>query len=179
MLPVVNFLPWRRLRQRRSARRWACAFLLTALVIAASGIAWQGQAALRFHRAALWQHSDGEIAAALDGAKKPLQLRQQQWRQAQARASRQQNTRLWRDTLLALAERLPPQAWLTELRWQQERLTLSGLAGSFSALREMELRLQGVVGFALQPAGAMARDTQGRWRFHYQLNREHNDGLQP
>jgi len=178
MPQVVNFLPWRRFRRQRSARRWIAAFIMSALIIAAIGTAWRGLAALDFHRAALWRQSDGAIAAALAAAREPWQLRHQQWQQAQARLARQQNTRAWRQTLLALAERLPPQAWLTELRWQQNRLTLNGLASTFSALGELELRLRGMTGFHLQPPGVVARDQQGRWRFHYQLNREDGDDLQ-
>lgn len=178
MPQVVNFLPWRRLRRQRSARRWGIAFLITALITVAIGTAWRELAALSVQHAALWQQSDGAIAAALVGAEKPLQLRAQQWRQAQARMQRLQSTLAWRRTLLALAERLPPQVWLTELRWQQKQLTLAGLAGAFSALRELEQSLRSAAGLQLQQTGAMARDPQGRWHFNYQLIREEDDGLQ-
>lgn len=174
---VVNFLPWRRLRRQRSARRWGTAFLLTALVMVAFGITQQRLAALSIHRAALWQQSDGAIAVALVGAEKSLQLRAQERQQAQARMQRQQRTLAWRQTLLTLAELLPSQAWLTGLRWQQNRLTLSGLAGTFNALRELERQLHGVAGFRLQQSGAIARDPHGRWRFDYHLTRDADDAL--
>lgn len=174
MQQVVNFLPWRRDLRRRSARRWAAIWLITALAVAALGVACQWRAAPAFYHAALWQHSDETIAAALAAAEKPLQLRHQQWQQAQARLLRRQNTGAWRETLLALAESLPAQAWLTELRWQQNRLELSGLAGTFGALSALERQLQTMAGFRVQP-GATARDAQGRWRFHYLLTRESDD----
>lgn len=175
MQPVVNFLPWRRQKRLRCIRLWCAVFIATAVVIVPGGALWRASAVAGLRQATLWQQSDAALLAGLHAAEQPLQLRHQRWQQEQAQRLRLQRTEAWRQTLLTLAENLPPNAWLTALRWQQNQLEITGLAGSFNALSELEQRLQKTAGFQLQPAGTVERDAQGRWQFHYQLNRERDD----
>ncbi|NUL39051.1 PilN domain-containing protein [Kosakonia sacchari] len=175
MQPAVNFLPWRRQQRLRCIRLWGAVFIATALVIVLGGTLWRALAAVDLHQATLWQRSDAALLAGLNAAEQPLQLRRQRWQQEQAQRLRLQRTQAWRQTLLTLAENLPPNAWFTTLRWQQNQLEIAGLAGSFHALSELEQGLQKTTGFQLQPAGTVERDAQGRWQFHYQLNRERDD----
>ncbi|AHJ76257.1 PilN domain-containing protein [Kosakonia sacchari] len=175
MQPAVNFLPWRRQQRLRCIRLWGAVFIATALVIVLGGTLWRALAAVDLRQATLWQRSDAALLAGLNAAEQPLQLRRQRWQQEQAQLLRLQRTQAWRQTLLTLAENLPPNAWFTTLRWQQNQLEIAGLAGSFHALSELEQGLQKTTGFQLQPAGTVERDAQGRWQFHYQLNRERDD----
>lgn len=175
MQPAVNFLPWRRQQRLRCIRLWGAVFIATALVIVLGGTLWRASAAVDLRQAMLWQQSDAALLAGLHAAEQPLQLRRQRWQQEQAQRLRRQRTQAWRQTLLTFAENLPPNAWLTALRWQQNQLEIAGLAGSFHALSELEQGLQKTTGFHLQPAGTVERDAQGRWQFHYQLNRERDD----
>lgn len=175
MQPAVNFLPWRRQQRLRCIRLWGAVFIATALVIVLGGTLWRALAAVDLRQATLWQRSDAALLAGLNAAEQPLQLRRQRWQQEQAQRLRLQRTQAWRQTLLTLAENLPPNAWFTTLRWQQNQLEIAGLAGSFHALSELEQGLQKTTGFQLQPAGTVERDAQGRWQFHYQLNRERDD----
>lgn len=179
MLAVVNFLPWRHRKRLRCIRLWGAIFIATVLVIVLVGTLWRVFTAVDLRHATLLQQSDAALLARLHAAEQPMQLRHQRWQQAQAQLLRRQRTQAWRETLLTLAENLPHQVWLTALRWQQNQLDVSGLASSFHALSELEQRLQKTAGFQLQPAGTVERDAQGRWQFHYQLNRERNDDVQP
>ncbi|MDZ7323807.1 PilN domain-containing protein [Kosakonia sacchari] len=175
MQPAVNFLPWRRQQRLRCIRLWGAVVIATALLIVLGGTLWRALAAVDLRQATLWQQSDAALLAGLHAAEQPLQRRRQRWQQEQAQRLRLQRTQAWRQTLLTLAENLPPNAWFTALRWQQNQLEITGLAGSFNALSELEQGLQKTTGFQLQPAGTVERDAQGRWQFHYQLNRERDD----
>lgn len=175
MSQVVNFLPWRQQRRQRVVRGWAAIFAGTALLLILADIAWRSALAGDFKSLVLWQQSEQGLLAALAAEEQPLQIKRQRWQQAQACAQRQQQTLEWRQILSTLAENLPQKAWLTQLRWQQEQLELVGLASELTALSELERALQQMPGFQLQPAGAMMRDAQGRWQFHYQLNKEPPD----
>ena len=172
MSQLVNFLPWRRRRRRHIARVWAATFTGTVFLLVVCSTVWRGTVAGDLHQASIWRQSDENVLAALIAGEKPLLLRQQRWQQVQARAQRRQQTRDWQPMLSALAENLPQEAWLTQLRWQQGRLDLSGLARAFASLNDLETTLRAVPGFHLLPTGATVRDAQGRWQFHYQLSKE-------
>ncbi|MGY5955077.1 PilN domain-containing protein [Kosakonia sp. BK9b] len=172
MSQMVNFLPWRQRRRQRRVRGWAALFTATVLLLFVVGAGWRSTLSVDLQALTLWQQSDHALLAALVAAEQPLQTKWQRWLAAQARLQRQQQTRAWRPILTALAENLPQQAWLTQLRWQQNTLELIGLTSAVAALSELEHALQQVQGFQLLPAGATMRDAQGRWQFHYQLNKE-------
>ncbi len=175
MQPVVNFLPWRRQQRLRCLRFWVATFIVAALLIALSGALWRASVSVDLRAETQWQLANASLHAQLLAAEQPLQLQYQRWQLAQAKLMRRQRTLAWRQTLITLGDNLPAKAWLTALRWQQNRLEISGLASSFHALSELEQGLQATTGFQLQAAGAMERDAQGRWQFHFQLDRESDD----
>lgn len=174
----VNFLPWRRRRRQRCVRIWAVSFVASAVVMGFSGFLWRASVAADLHRVTIWQHADTALLNALAVGEKSLQVRRQTWLKEQERRRRRQDTLAWQQTLLSLAINLPQNAWLTQLRWQQNQLTLSGLANTAGALSALEQQLRSLAGFQLQQTGAMERDAQGRWQFHYQLNKERTDASQ-
>lgn len=171
----VNFLPWRQYRRRRSVRFWASVFIASILLTSGVGLLWRASVAIDLYGRVLWQEADAVLLSSLAAAKKPLLARQEAWRKEQIRWQRRQDTLAWQPRLLSLAANLPQNAWLTQLRWQQNQLTLSGLASSVRALAVLEQQLRGIAGFQLQQTGAMERDAQGRWQFHYQLKEVNND----
>ncbi|SCC61215.1 PilN domain-containing protein [Kosakonia oryziphila] len=171
----VNFLPWRQYRRRRSVRLWASVFIANLLLTGGAGVLWRASVAIELYGRVLWQQADATLLASLVAAKEPLLARQEAWRKEQVRRQRRQDTLAWRLRLLSLAANLPQNTWLTQLRWQQHQLSLSGLASSVRALAVLEQQLRGIAGFQLQQTGAMERDVQGRWQFHYQLKKEIDD----
>ncbi|ANI80936.1 PilN domain-containing protein [Kosakonia oryzae] len=171
----VNFLPWRQYRRRRRVRFWMSVFIASLLLTGGVGLLWRASVAVELHGRALWQQADAALLASLKAGEKPLLARQEAWRREQVRKQRRQDTQAWQPRLLSLAANLPQNAWLTQLRWQQNQLTLSGFARSVRALGVLEQQLRSIAGFQLQPTGAMERDAQGRWQFHYQLNKENKD----
>lgn len=78
-----------------------------------------------------------------------------------------------------LAEKMPDSAWLTEVHFQQGQLSVSGIARTFQSLSELEQALDTTAGFRLRQTGSTGRDAQGRWQFHYQLNKEDEHAAQP
>ena len=171
----VNFLPWRQYRRRRSVRLWTSVFIASLLLTGGAGLLWRASVAANLHVRVLWQQADAALLASLKAGEKTLLARQDAWRKAQVRRQRRQDTQDWQPRLLSLAANLPQNAWLTQLRWQQNQLTLSGLASSVRTLGVLEQQLRNIAGFQLQQTGAMERDAQGRWQFHYQLNKENRD----
>ncbi len=168
----VNFLPWRRYRRRRCVRLWAGIFIVSVLLMVISGSFWHALLAADLRRSTLWQQADAALLASLTAGEETLKARQEVWRKEQARRQRRQDTQDWQQRLLSLATDLPQNAWLTQLRWQQNQLTLSGVASSAGTLSALEQQLRRLAGFQLQQTSAMEKDTQGRWQFHYQLNKE-------
>lgn len=171
----VNFLPWRQYRRRRSVRLWTGIFIASLLLTGGVGLFWRASVAVNLHGRVLWQQADAALLASLKAGEKPLLARQEAWRREQMHRQRRQDTQAWQPRLLSLAANLPQNAWLTQLRWQQNQLTLSGFASSVRALGVLEQQLRSIAGFQLQQTGAMERDAQGRWQFHYQLNKENKD----
>lgn len=75
----------------------------------------------------------------------------------------------WQPVLLSLAQVIPSQAWLTQLRYQPPSLTLTGYAASLSALTAMAEALTKVKGMSPGAAGELQQDNQGRWMFTFRL----------
>ncbi|XTZ38732.1 PilN domain-containing protein [Salmonella enterica] len=172
---VVNFLPWRSHRRRRCAYKLLATVITTCLALGLIIFLWRAWLANNLLSIQLRQQTDEALLTELRTREQSLQKRFQHWLLLQEQALRRQNTQAWRQTLLELAAILPQQAWLTQLRWQQNQLELSGLARSFGALNEFEQRLHKMDGFHLQQTGATVRDAQGYWQFHYQLSKENAD----
>lgn len=174
----VNFLPWRQYRRQRNVRHWAIVFIVSVLLTGGTGLFWRALAAVELAWRGVWQQADAALLASLANGEKTLLARQEAWRKAQLRKQQRQTTQAWQPRLLSLAENLPQNAWLTQIRWQQNQLTLTGLASTAHALAALEEQLRNIAGFQLQHTGAMDRDAQGRWQFHYQLNKESVDDPQ-
>ncbi len=179
MRPAVNFMPWRQLQRRRCLRFWASIAVASVVSLSLSGALWHTQRVQAGRSGSLWLAADRLLLAALHAQEEPLRLRRQQWQLAQEKAHRRQITAAWRQTLLTLADALPENAWLTQLRWRQNQLEIHGLARAVNALGEFEPRLQKLAGFHLQPMGSASRDGQGLWQFTYQLSREQVDVAKP
>lgn len=175
MAHQVNLLPWRLDRQQVYKRIWIRSISLSVLVITLSTVVLHANTTLDRGITTLWQQSNAGILSALAIKQPHFQALHQQWLRQQAKAQRQRTTREWQQRLSELARTMPENAWLTEMHFRQGQFSVSGLARTFPALGEMEQTLRATRGFHLAQTGATQRDTEGRWQFHYQLNREGED----
>ncbi len=169
MAQAVNFLPWRARQQRRCLRIWITLFSASLLLIVLLATVLR-MYALQENQRLTWVQQAGVTLQAGLAQRQTRLLAQQAERQArQQRHQRLQATREWQRTLTRLADALPAQAWLSELRFQQGTLSLAGYAVSFAALGELETVLNAFPGLRMSKPGAASRDTQGRWQFNYAL----------
>ncbi|MDU5452254.1 PilN domain-containing protein [Pseudescherichia vulneris] len=169
MAQAVNFLPWRARQQRRCLRGWITIFSATLLLIVLLATMLRMHALLENQRLRRVQQAGVTLQAGLAQRQARL-LAQQAERQArQQRYKRLQATREWQQTLTRLADTLPAQAWLSELRFEQGTLSLAGYAVSFAALGQLETALNALPGLRMGKPGAASRDAQGRWQFNYAL----------
>lgn len=166
---VVNLLPWRLQRQRRHNRFWCGVTIATALALLLATLACrQGmQAQQRIVR--LTQDADASLLTALARRHTERTQAQQRWQQQEKRQQQHAATRQWQRTLTQLAELVPDNAWLTQLDYQQGKLTLAGIATSLAAFSRLDGALRQIPGFHPGIAGATTRDAQGRWQFQHQL----------
>ena len=169
MTQLVNLMPWRQRQRQASRRRYCCVILSGGLVIALATGGLYAFARVDRLAAALRLRSDEGALAALSGRQPHYQALHEAWLRQQAQAQRLAATLAWHPRLSTLAQAMPESAWLTEIQYRQGQLAISGLARSFSALHDMEQALKATRGFRLSHTGETARDTQGRWRFQYQL----------
>ena len=172
MATRVNFLPWRQRRRRRFWRFWCLLFAGSALVMCLLALSLHGLIAA--DRLALRAVQDANTRLLREFAEHRLRLDLRQ-KQAEAILRRQQQreqTARWQPILLAIAARLPARIWLTQLEFRQDILMLTGYGLSVSDLRQMDAALGNISGLRNGTAGKTHRDTQGRWQFYYQLNRE-------
>lgn len=175
MVHPVNLLPWRQQRSKACRRMWVQVLTFSGLVMVLSLMALRITAHLDRQSETFWLQSDAAVLAALAAKQPYLQSLQQQWLRQQTRMQQQQTTREWQQRLNDLARKMPQDAWLTEIHFQQGQMVISGLAATFSALGEMEQSLNAIPGFHPAQAGVTERDSEGHWQFHYQLNRENKD----
>lgn len=107
--------------------------------------------------------------AGMSAVEHVLEARQKQVLQL-PQASVQPSANLpWQPVLLSLAQVIPSQAWLTQLRYQPPSLTLTGYAASLSALTAMAEALTKVKGMSPGAVGELQQDNQGRWMFTFRL----------
>lgn len=165
----VNLLSWREARRRRCVRFWLMMFSglwLVAIFQIATGrlahsqfLAWQE----------VYRANERELSAELANKEKALREQHQRWAAAQTHELRRKQTANWEAMLLTLAEKLPDQAWLTALQWQDNQFALTGMAMRFPALSSVDQMVKSLPGFASVIPGPTRQDKQGRWQFSYQL----------
>lgn len=169
MAQAVNFLPWRAQRQRRSLRVWLTIFSATLLLIVLLTAMLRMRVLQENQRLSVVQQAGVTLHAGLAERQARLLAQQVTQQAQQQRHLRLQATREWQRILTRLAETLPEQVWLSELRYQQGTLSLAGYAVSFAALGQLETALNALPGLRMGKPGATSRDAQGRWQFHYAL----------
>lgn len=175
MSVAVNFLPWRQSRQRKRLR---LAYLIVTGVMLALLVAGASrQVESRLQETLLACHVDAERQLIHALTQREEHFRQQLEERAllQRQQATRQQTFAWQARLVALAEQLPAQAWLTGLSYQNDVLQLSGVLARFSALHALDEQMQRIDGFQPAVAGKMARDKDGRWLFSYQMKRRSAD----
>lgn len=169
MLPVVNFLPWRQRRRTACVRFWGVMFSASAIMALAIVLAGYATRSLDEQASAALSQAENQLATALTAARPQLQQRQLQRQQAIAREKQRQATRRWQPALESLARRLPAEAWLTSIDYQQNTLQLSGKTLTFAALGALETALRDWPLWQITHTGAAQQDTQGYWQFSYRL----------
>ena len=171
MSVAVNFLPWRQSRQRKRLR--LAFFIVTGVMLAllVAGASRQVESRLQETLLACHVDAEGQLIRALTQREAQFRLRLEERAQQQRQQATRRQTFAWQARLVALAEQLPPQAWLTSLSYQNDELSLSGVLARFSALHALDEQMQRIDGFGPAVAGKMARDKDGRWLFSYQMKR--------
>ena len=169
MVYMVNLLPWRLQRQRRRNRYWCGVYISTAIVLLMAVLASRQGIRSDQWIIHLAQDADATLLAALTQRHAERIKAQQHWQQQAKREQQRAATREWQRTLTQLAEQMPDAAWLTQLRYQQGKLELTGVATSLAALSRLEGALRQIPGFHPGSAGATTRDAQGRWQFQHHL----------
>ncbi|HDX4050782.1 TPA: PilN domain-containing protein [Enterobacter soli] len=158
----VNLLPWRQQRQTRCIRLWSILLAGWLLVVLAATL-WLRAYHLIGIRA-LQQDISG-----MSAVQHVLEARQKQVLQMPQASVQPSANQPWQSVLLSLAQEIPPQAWLTQLRYQPPSLTLTGYAASLPALSAMAEALKKVEGMSPGAAGELQQDNQGRWMFTFRL----------
>jgi pilus assembly protein HofN len=165
----VNFLPWRERRQQRCLRFWALMTVGTLLVMLLVWLLTRMTLTNTHRMAELRSTADRELQQALAQREKPLRQALQQAEARQQLQARRAMTRAWQPRLQAIATHFPEPAWLTELTWQNNVLTLNGQATAFAALATLNDALRELPGLKPAKAGKTERDAQGRWQFILRL----------
>ena len=169
MAQAVNFLPWRARQQRRCLRVWITIFSATLVLIVLLAAMLRMQVLQENQRLREVQQAGVTLQAGLTQRQARLLAQQAEQQAQQQRHQRLQATREWQQTLTRLADTLPEQAWLSELRYQQGALSLAGYAVSFTALSQLETALHVLPDLRMGKPGSASRDAQGRWQFDYAL----------
>lgn len=179
MMTRVNLLPWRQQRRHRFWRFWCLLWV--------GGVLVTGLLTFSLHRLlaadrvmqSAEQNGNALLLQRLAVHRQQLALRQQQVEAMKVRRQQRAQTRLWQQTLVEIADRLPGRIWLTELEFRQGILTLNGYSLTLSDLSRLDAALADIPGLRHGKAGQTRREAQGRWRFHYQLSREPNHVAEP
>jgi pilus assembly protein HofN len=161
---ITNFLPWRHRRQQHCWRFWGLLFIGSLLVSLVAVMSLRVVNGLKTRVIEAHLASETAIHQALI-ARRAQQAPPRTPETGVLRA----RTQAWQKALVSLASIMPDQAWLTQMRYQQSRLELSGYAATQSALVGLGESLRQLPGFTLGPAGEMLQDAQGRWTFSFTL----------
>lgn len=171
MSASVNFLPWRQSRQRKRRRLGGLVLAGVMLALLMSGASRLAQSRLQERLLVCHVDAERQVIRALTLREEQIGLRLQEREQQLRQQTARRQTLAWQARLAALTERLPAQAWLTGLSYQNDVLQLSGVLVRFSALHSLDEQMQHIDGFQPAIAGKMARDKDGRWLFNYQMKR--------
>ncbi|WP_368544231.1 PilN domain-containing protein [Enterobacter soli] len=158
----VNLLPWRQQRRARCLRVWClllAGWLLVTFVLALG---------VRAHQRLSMRGLELELTG-INAVQRALEARR---RQTASITAQSPAAPLWHPALESLAQAMPPQAWLTRLRYQASTLTLTGYAATLPALTAMADALPRVTGMTPGAAGELQQDDQGRWMFTFRLKRQ-------
>jgi pilus assembly protein HofN len=169
MSAAVNFLPWRQSRQRKRLRLGGLILAGTMLTLLASGGSRQVESSLQATLLICHVEAERQLIHALSLREEQLRLQLEERALLQRQQAARRQTLAWQARLVALAEQLPAQAWLTSLSYQDDVLQLSGVLARFSALHALDEQMQRIDGFQPAVAGKMARDKDGRWLFNYRM----------
>ncbi len=168
----VNLLCWREQRRRACLRLWGAMFIGIFLITLALIIAGRVRQSQQYTWLALRQESDQAVRQMLTQQERRLHVEQARAQVVKRREQQRMLTLRWQTTLLTLAEKMPAQAWLTALEWQDDALRFAGLANRFPTLTQIDLVARSLPGFGTVTPGATRRDERGRWQFSYQLQTE-------
>lgn len=160
---TANLFPWRSRRQARCLRVWGGAFAASLLVIVAliGGLRADGAVMLR---------AKNSLLAGVREVNRVLGARQVQGIATQTQAAEPTHPPVpWPSALGSVADVLPPQAWLSELRYQPPTLVLTGYAIALPALSHLRGELGKIVGFTPGQTGELLQDAEGRWTFIFQV----------
>lgn len=158
---MTNFMPWRQQRRVRCLRFWAVAFAATLLLVLMVFFS------LRMNNVVKLRALQSELMGT-QSVQHALASRQRQTTAGPIPAIRPQRL-TWQPVLESLSDVIPPEVWLTELRYQPPSLMLIGYATSLPALSVLRDALRQIAGFTSGPAGELQQDRQGRWMFTFQL----------
>ncbi|HFZ8996249.1 TPA: PilN domain-containing protein [Citrobacter freundii] len=173
----INFLPWRQWQRAACIRFWSVMFSASLVVLAGLFTSYFVMNLADEHVNAVLLDGEQRRASVIATSKPPLLALQQRFQLALKQQHQREQTLRWQADLENLAALLPAQAWLTELVFQQEKLTLTGRALTFGALGALEASLRRQPAFQLSHTGATQQDEQGHWRFQYQLIRSRQDDV--
>ena len=179
MATRVNLLPWREQRRRRFWRFWC--LLLTGSVVVPGLLVLSLHGLLDTDRMALRVMQDANTLLLRQFAEQQqrLDLRQKKAEAIQVRRHKRAQTDRWQHILAEIAGRLPERIWLTQLDFRHGVLRLTGYSLAVSDLRQLDAALGEISGLRNGKVGKTHRDTQGRWQFHYQIDRESDHAAAP
>ncbi len=178
---LVNLLPWRRTLAQRRLRFWSAVILATlAAVLTVHGYR-MAIGALDSRRQAQLAESDGVrrewVAQALEQASLRQRQREAIQQENQRRQARYFQILAWRDAILALAEMLPDETWLTRLEGDENQWRISGLARTPDALNALERAFGQHSGFRQAQLQTLARKSEGEWHFNWRFGLRHDATL--
>lgn len=169
MARPVNLLRWREKRRRDCLRFWALLFVGSWLIALVWFVANRVEGVHQHQKQALWQASDNAVYQALMQRERQFKDEQQRRMLWLTHEKEREATRQWQSRLLALAENMPEQAWLTALEWEGHSLSFTGLANRFLSLTELDASVRLIAGSQIVNPGPVRRDAQGRWEFSYRM----------
>ena len=163
-MSIMNFLPWRQQRRSRCLRFWGAMCIGTVLLMFVVIVC------LRMNQFVKLRALQTDLTG-MQSVQHALVARQKLAAQAQLPAQTRQR-RAWQPVLESLSRAMPPQVWLTELRYQPPALMMIGYASTLPALSALRNGVGQLAGFTPGPEGELRQDSQGRWMFTLYLKSE-------